>query len=88
MNETIELNNINFEEIEKLVDDFEDKYSFDTNHFVDFIYYEVNENILDRSFKKYTIVLNEKDNYKIILTNDEDIFNEWYNKRFKEYMER
>lgn len=88
MSETIELNNIAPEQIEKLIDRYENKYSFDTNYFVDFIYYGVDENILGRNPKKYTIILNEEDSYKIILTNDNDICNEWYDKHFKEYMER
>lgn len=87
MNETIELNNIKFEEIEKLVNDFEDKYSFDTNHFVDFIYYGVDKNVLGKSPKKYTIILREKNSYKIILTNNINIYNELYIKYFKKYME-
>lgn len=88
MSETIELNNIAPEQIEKLIDRYENKYSFDTNCFVDFIYYGVDENILGRNPKKYTIILNEEDSYKFILTNDSDVCNEWYDKHFKEYMER
>ena len=34
MSETIELNNIAPEQIEKLIDRYENKYSFDTNCFV------------------------------------------------------
>lgn len=88
MNETVVINNVDFEKIEKLVDEFESKYSFDTNHFVDYLYYDVKEEVLGKQPKKYTIILSDdKERYRVILTDDETTYKESYAKHFKEYME-
>lgn len=88
MNKAIVLNDISFEKVEKVIDSFENKYSFDTNHFVDYIYYNVKEKVLGKQPMKYTIILNKnEENYKVILTNNESVYKEAYSKNFKRYME-
>ena len=88
MDKTVVINNVDFEKIEKLVDEFESKYSFDTNHFVDYLYYDVKEEILGKQPKKYTIILSDdNERYRVILTDDETIYKESYVKHFKGYME-
>lgn len=88
MDKTVVINNVDFEKIEKLVDEFESKYSFDTNHFVDYLYYDVKEEVLGKQPKKYTIILSDdKERYRVILTDDETTYKESYAKHFKEYME-
>lgn len=85
MYSTIQVKNVGFNDLEKLVDNFENKYSFDTNHFVDFIFYDVKEKILGIKPMKYVIVLSDEN--KIILTDDKELYEEIYKNKFKEYME-
>lgn len=88
MDKTVVIDNVDFEKIEKMVDEFESKYSFDTNYFTDYIYYDVKEEVLGKQPKKYTIILSDdKERYRVILTDDEIIYKESYVKYFKEYME-
>ena len=88
MDKTVVINNVDFEKIEKLIANLEDKYSFDTSHFVDYLFYNVKEEILGKQPKKYTIILSDdKEKYRVILTDDETIYKESYAKYFKGYME-
>ena len=85
MNNTIQVKNVSDKDLEMLVDDFESKYSFDTSYFVDFIFYDVKEKILGMQPMKYIIVLSNAN--KIILTDDNKLYEDMYKKNFKEYME-
>lgn len=85
MKNTIQVNNVSNKVLEMLVDDFENKYSFDTSYFVDFIFYGVKEKILGMKPMKYIIVLSNAN--KIILTDDNELYEDMYKKNFKEYME-
>ncbi len=88
MDKTVVINNVDFEKIEKLIANLEDKYSFDTSHFVDYLFYNVKEEILGKQPKKYTLILSDdKEKYRVILTDDETIYKESYAKYFKGYME-
>ena len=85
MDNTIQVKNVSDKDLEMLVDDFESKYSFDTSYFVDFIFYDVKEKILGMQPMKYIIVLSNAN--KIILTDDNELYEDMYKKNFKEYME-
>ena len=85
MYNTIQVKNVSDKDLEMLVDDFESKYSFDTSYFVDFIFYDVKEKILGMQPMKYIIVLSNAN--KIILTDDNELYEDMYKKNFKEYME-
>lgn len=85
MNNTIQVKNVSDKDLEMLVDDFESKYSFDTSYFVDFIFYDVKEKILGMQPMKYIIVLSNAN--KIILTDNNELYEDMYKKNFKEYME-
>lgn len=85
MTKTIQVKNVSDKALEMLVDDFESKYSFDTSYFVDFIFYDVKEKILGMQPMKYIIVLSNAN--KIILTDDNELYEDMYKKNFKEYME-
>lgn len=85
MYNTIQVKNVSDKDLEMLVDDFENKYSFDTSYFVDFIFYGVKEKILGMKPMKYVIVLSDEN--KIILTDDKELYEEIYKNKFKEYME-
>lgn len=85
MKNTIQVNNVSNKVLEMLVDDFESKYSFDTSYFVDFIFYDVKEKILGMQPMKYIIVLSNAN--KIILTDNNELYEDMYKKNFKEYME-
>ena len=85
INNTIQVKNVSDKDLEMLVDDFESKYSFDTSYFVDFIFYDVKEKILGMQPMKYIIVLSNAN--KIILTDNNELYEDMYKKNFKEYME-
>ena len=85
MYNTIQVKNVSDKDLEMLVDDFESKYSFDTSYFVDFIFYDVKEKILGMQPMKYIIVLSNAN--KIILTDDNQLYEDMYKNNFKEYME-